>query len=183
MFWPSQVKVAVNVSGEQLLEANFIASVVSALSMSGLPASRLELEVTESIFVRDAAQARIALEQVMALGCKVALDDFGTGYSSLSYLHKLPIHILKVDRSFVSDLGVDASTLTLTRAIVALARALDLHVIAEGVETREQAELLRSLGCDELQGFLFSRPVPADQLSACVQRLAQATADEAMAAL
>ena len=110
-----------------------------------------------------------AMTQLQALhdaGVRLALDDFGTGYSSLSYLHKLPISTLKVDRSFVADLDVRDSALALTRSIVALARALHLHVVAEGVETERQAELLRGLGCDELQGYLYARPLPPAQLGA-----------------
>jgi EAL domain-containing protein (putative c-di-GMP-specific phosphodiesterase class I) len=115
--------------------------------------------VTESIFMGDAAGAIGALQRLHDSGMRIALDDFGTGYSSLSYLHKLPIGVLKVDRSFVSELGQRDSALALTRSIVALARALRLRVVAEGVETQRQADLLIELGCDELQGFLYARPL------------------------
>ncbi len=160
--WPGQVKVAVNVSGEQLLEANFIASVVSALSMSGLPASRLELEVTESIFVRDAAQARGALEQVMALGCSVALDDFGTGYSSLGYIRNLRFSTIKVDRSFVQGAAVgNAESLAIIRAVVAMADSLEMSTTAEGVENEAELSIVRQLGCKKIQGYYFGRPMSA----------------------
>jgi EAL domain-containing protein (putative c-di-GMP-specific phosphodiesterase class I) len=121
-----------------------------------LRSSDLELEVTESIFMGDASAAIRTLRQLHDSGIRIALDDFGTGYSSLSYLHKLPIGIIKVDRSFVVELGQRDSALALARSIVALARALHLRVVAEGVETQQQVDLLTSLGCDELQGFLYA---------------------------
>nr|WP_244959106.1 GGDEF and EAL domain-containing protein [Novosphingobium marinum] len=160
--WPGHVRVAVNVSGEQLLEPNFAASVVGALSMSRLQASRLELEVTESIFVRDAAQARAALEQVMALGCGVALDDFGTGYSSLGYLRKLRFSNIKVDRSFVQGAATgNPESLAIIRAVVAMADSLEMSTTAEGVEDERELATVRSLGCKKVQGYYFGRPMPA----------------------
>ena len=126
------------------------------LARHGLRSNDLELEVTESIFMGDASAAIRTLQQLHDSGIRIALDDFGTGYSSLSYLHKLPIGIIKVDRSFVVELGQRDSALALTRSIVALARALHLRVVAEGVETQQQADLLTELGCDELQGFLYA---------------------------
>ena len=162
--WPKHLKVAVNVSGEQLLDSNFIASVVGALSHSGLPAQRLELEVTESIFVRDAALARSALEQVMALGCSVALDDFGTGYSSLGYIRNLRFSTIKVDRSFVQGAAVgNAESLAIIRAVVAMADSLEMSTTAEGVENEAELAVVRRLGCKKIQGYYFGRPMaPAD---------------------
>jgi diguanylate cyclase (GGDEF)-like protein len=174
--------VAVNVSTRQLHAPDFPERVISILRRCGLPASALELEITESIFVGGSADAIARLHALRDAGLRLALDDFGTGYSSLSYLHKLPIHVLKVDRSFVAELGVRDSALTLARSIVALARALDLHVIAEGIETLGQANMLRALGCDELQGYLFAKPLPPDQIGACIERLADPRATEALAA-
>lgn len=160
--WPDHVKVNVNVSPEQLLEPGFHEEVVQALAASGLRPDRLEVEVTESIFLRDASVARNALEQVMALGCSVALDDFGTGYSSLGYLRKLRFSTIKVDRTFVQGAGQDsAESLAIINAVVAMARSLKMTTTAEGVETAEEAELIRSLGCDKIQGFYFGRPMPA----------------------
>ena len=162
MNWPGNVKVAVNVSGEQLLDANFASTVVSALSMSGLPPQRLEIEVTESIFVRDANMARASLEQVMALGCSVALDDFGTGYSSLGYLRKLRFSTIKVDRSFVQGAATgNPESLAIIRAVVAMADSLEMSTTAEGVETEAELEMIRKLGCKKIQGFYFGRPMPA----------------------
>ncbi|MFC4294882.1 putative bifunctional diguanylate cyclase/phosphodiesterase [Novosphingobium tardum] len=160
MNWPSHVKVAVNVSGEQLLDPNFAASVVGALSTSGLPANRLEIEVTESIFVRDGTAAQATLEQIMALGCGVALDDFGTGYSSLGYLRKMRFTTIKVDRSFVQGAAKNAAeSLAIIRAVVAMADSLDMSTTAEGVETEAELEMIRKLGCKKIQGYYFGRPM------------------------
>ena len=161
--WPDPVKVNVNVSPEQLLEPDFTNEVVEALAMSGLRPERLEIEVTESIFLRDASVARAALEQVMALGCAVALDDFGTGYSSLGYLRKLRFSTIKVDKTFVQGAAQNnAESLAIVRAVVAMAQSLDMTTTAEGVETAEEAELIRTLGCNKIQGYYFGRPMTAD---------------------
>ena len=161
--WPEHVKVNVNVSPEQLLEPDFHADVLRTLAATGLNPERLEIEVTESIFLRDASVARNALEQVMALGCSVALDDFGTGYSSLGYLRKLRFSTIKVDRTFVQGAAQNsAESLAIINAVVAMAQSLNMTTTAEGVETAEEAELIRNLGCDKIQGFYFGRPMPAD---------------------
>jgi len=162
--WPNNVKVAVNVSGEQLLDPGFIPSVVGALSASGLPAQRLELEVTESIFVRDATTARMALEQIMSLGCGIALDDFGTGYSSLAYIRNLRFSTIKVDRSFVQGAATgNIESLAIIRAVVAMAESLEMSTTAEGVETEHELEVIRQLGCRKIQGYYFGRPMPAPE--------------------
>jgi diguanylate cyclase (GGDEF)-like protein/PAS domain S-box-containing protein len=162
--WPDHIKVAVNVSGEQLLEPGFSASVVRALADTGLPAHRLEVEVTESIFLRDGRTARQTLEEIMALGCGVALDDFGTGYSSLGYLRNLRFSTIKVDRSFVQGAAQgNAESLAIIRAVVAMAQSLEMETTAEGAETAEEVALIRQLGCTKIQGYYFGRPMePAD---------------------
>ena len=163
MAWPGDVQVNVNVSPEQLLDPDFTDDVVKALAESGLPASRLEVEVTESIFLRDATVARSALEQVMALGCSVALDDFGTGYSSLGYIRKLRFSTIKIDRTFVKGAEQqNKESLAIIRAVVAMAQSLDMTTTAEGVETAEEAQLIRALGCDKIQGYHFGRPMSAE---------------------
>jgi len=160
--WPNNVKVAVNVSGEQLLDTGFIASVVGALGASGLPAQRLEIEVTESIFVRDASTARAALEQIMALGCGIALDDFGTGYSSLSYIRNLRFSTIKIDRSFVQGAASGSrESLAIIRAVVAMAESLEMSTTAEGVETEAELRTVRELGCRKIQGYYYGRPMAA----------------------
>jgi diguanylate cyclase (GGDEF)-like protein len=162
--WPEHVRIAVNVSGEQLLDRDFPAMVVSALANSGLAPQRLEIEVTESIFVRDAALARSALEQVIALGCTVALDDFGTGYSSLGYLRELRFSTIKIDRTFVQGAAEgNAECLAIIRAVVAMAESLEMSTTAEGVETAAELEVIRGLGCRKIQGFRFGHPMPADE--------------------
>ncbi|MEM6266520.1 MAG: EAL domain-containing protein, partial [Pseudomonadota bacterium] len=164
MTWPEHIKVNVNVSPEQLLEPEFHREVVEALNDSGLRPQRLEIEVTESIFMRDASIARNALEQAMALGCSIALDDFGTGYSSLGYLRKLQFSTIKVDRTFVQGAAQGASeSLAIINAVVAMAKSLDMTTTAEGVETAEEAELIRNLGCDKIQGFYFGRPMTNEE--------------------
>ncbi len=169
--WPDDIKIAVNVSGEQLIEPEFASTVVRALAKSGLAANRLEIEVTESIFLRDADLARAALEEIMALGCAVALDDFGTGYSSLGYLRKLRFSTIKVDRSFVQGAANNhPESLAIIRAVVAMADSLEMSTTAEGVETAEEAEMIRKLGCKKIQGYYFGRPMSAADARAIFKR-------------
>jgi len=162
--WPDHVKVNVNVSPEQLLEPDFHQEVVDALASSGLRPERLEIEVTESIFLRDASVARNALEQAMALGCSIALDDFGTGYSSLGYLRKLRFSTIKVDRTFVQGAAQGSNeSLAIINAVVAMAKSMHMTTTAEGVEDADEAELIRNLGCDKIQGFHFGRPMSNEE--------------------
>jgi diguanylate cyclase (GGDEF)-like protein len=150
------VPVAINVSALQFQQAHFVDRVASVLAVSGLPAHLLELELTESILVQDAAEALYRLQALARLGLRLSIDDFGTGYSSLAYLKRFPIGKLKIDRSFVSGLPRDDSDAAIVRAILQMARALGKKVIAEGVETEAQRQFLQDAGCDEFQGFLFS---------------------------
>ncbi len=160
--WPSTIKIAVNVSAEQLHDQNFVTTVVSALAHAGLPPHRLELEVTESVFMNEGTKAVSVLEQIIALGVGLALDDFGTGYSSLGYLSKTKFSTIKVDRSFVQSAAKNApESLAIIRAVVALADSLGMSTTAEGVETDEECRMINSLGCRKIQGYLFGRPMPA----------------------
>ena len=169
--WPSEVKVNINVSPEQLIEPDFVTTVVRALSGSGLPPERVEIEVTESIFLKDANIARKALEAVMALGCTVALDDFGTGYSSLGHLRTLKFSTIKVDRSFVQGAAQDnAESVAIIRAVVAMAESLGMTTTAEGVENSDEAEMIRSLRCNKIQGYHFGRPMPAGEARQLMHR-------------
>ncbi len=162
MSWPSTVKVAVNVSADQLTEVNFLSMVVSALDESGLPPSRLEIEVTESIFMREGTGAAEMLDQIIALGVNLSLDDFGTGYSSLGYLRKTRFSTIKVDRSFVQGAAKNApESLAIIRAVVAMADALGMSTTAEGAETEEEVKMIRKLGCRKIQGYYFGRPMAA----------------------
>ncbi len=161
--WPTTVKVAVNVSADQLTEVNFLETVVSALDESGLPPNRLEIEVTESIFMREGNGAAEVLDQIIALGVNLSLDDFGTGYSSLGYLRKTRFSTIKVDRSFVQGAAKNApESLAIIRAVVAMADALGMSTTAEGAETEEEVQMIRRLGCRKIQGYYFGRPMIAE---------------------
>ena len=160
------LRVAVNVSSMQLRDPAFVADVERIIEASGGSARDLELEITESMIMQDVANGIVALNALRALGVTVAIDDFGTGYSSLGYLSKLPIDTIKIDRTFVSGMTVSSEGLALVSTIIALAHAMKLKVVAEGVETEDQSRLLRLLGCDEMQGYLFCRPIPCDLLDA-----------------
>ncbi len=164
MQWPSTVRVAVNVSAEQLHDANFVTTVMSALSQAGLAPHRLELEVTESLFMKEGTAALGVLEKILSLGVLLALDDFGTGYSSLGYLSKTKFSTIKVDRSFVQGAARNApESLAIIRAVVALADSLGMSTTAEGVETEEECKMINQLGCKKIQGYLFGRPMPRDE--------------------
>ena len=163
MSWPSTIKVAVNVSADQLTEPNFLSTVVSALQDSGLPPHRLEIEVTESIFMREGTGAAEMLDKIIGLGINLSLDDFGTGYSSLGYLRKTRFTTIKVDRSFVQGAAKKApESLAIIRAVVAMADSLGMSTTAEGAETEEEVQMIRKLGCTKIQGYYFGRPMVAD---------------------
>jgi EAL domain-containing protein (putative c-di-GMP-specific phosphodiesterase class I) len=156
--------IAVNCSTRQFQQPQMLHQTVrEALQRSGLQPSRLELEITETVLVQDIGKTRRLLEQFRALGVRIAVDDFGTGYSSLYYLKRLPIDKLKVDKSFVRELESNSDDRTIAASVAALGHSLGLKVIAEGVETSEQLRLLESMHCDEAQGYLWSRPLPADE--------------------
>jgi len=157
------VSVAVNISAIQFARHDFSSEVAEILAEAGVPPSLLELELTESIVMRDFAESSRQMQNLKDLGVRIAIDDFGTGYSSLSYLHRLPIDVLKIDRSFVEMIAEPEGTRPIVDAVISMAQALGLRVVGEGVETLGQMEALCKGGCDMLQGNLFSRPVPADQ--------------------
>ncbi len=161
---PGAAHVAVNLSARQLVEPGVIDTVWEVLKETGMEPSRLCLEITESVLMEDVASSIEALLGLKALGVRLAIDDFGTGYSSLSYLRRFPVDIVKIDRSFVAGLGVDPAAEAIVAAVVNLAHALGLVVVGEGVETEQQLVMLRALGCDRAQGFLWSRPLPAEQV-------------------
>ncbi len=156
------IEISVNVSARQLQEADFVARLQRILGEEGVFASRLTLEITESMLLTDADQVVARLYALHRTGVKLSIDDFGTGYSSMAYLKQLPLHEIKIDRAFVDGLPDDANDSTITRAILGLARDFGLQVVAEGVETDAQAERLRALGCPRMQGYLFGRPQPAE---------------------
>jgi EAL domain-containing protein (putative c-di-GMP-specific phosphodiesterase class I) len=150
------------VSALQLRSRGFIDELRQAIEGDAGAAAGLELEITESLIMQDVRLSTASLKAIRAMGVSIAIDDFGTGFSSLSYLSKLPVDTLKIDRSFVNDMADGRQGLLVVSTIINLAHSLKLNVVAEGVETAQQAGLLQSLGCDEMQGFLFGRPVPRD---------------------
>jgi EAL domain-containing protein (putative c-di-GMP-specific phosphodiesterase class I) len=160
------VRIAVNVSPLQLRNRGFVALIEAALGPDAAAPAGLELEITESIIMEDVRFSIASLRAIRALGVGIAIDDFGTGFSSLSYLSRLPVHTLKIDRFFVIDMTVSPEGLALVSTIINLAHSLKLNVVAEGVETEEQARLLRVLNCDEMQGYLLSKPLPRETFEA-----------------
>ncbi|WP_128933517.1 EAL domain-containing protein [Bradyrhizobium zhanjiangense] len=162
--WPDDIRLAVNVSPVQFKSGTLALKIMAALAASNLPASRLELEITEAVLIRDDDAALAILHQLRAIGVRIALDDFGTGYSSLSYLHRFPFDKIKIDRCFVDDIAGPDGSASIVQAVVNLAAARRMTTTAEGVETEEQQRLLRALGCSEMQGYLFSAAKPADKM-------------------
>ena len=158
--WPKEIKVSVNLSPRQFNGGRLLADIVAALANSHLPPTRLELEITERVMLVNTEATLATLSQLRALGVSIAMDDFGAGYSSLSYLRSFPFDKIKIDQAFVSDLARDPDSISIVRAIADLARALRMTTTAEGVETKEQFDLLRGEGCTEIQGYYISRPAP-----------------------
>jgi diguanylate cyclase (GGDEF)-like protein len=163
--WPDDLKVAVNLSPVQFTAPNLFETIKQTLATTGLAPHRLELEITERIFMEDSENTLATLRRIKELGVRIAMDDFGTGYSSLSYLRSFPFDKIKVDRAFVSDLSERNEHVVIVQAVVSIARALGMTTTAEGVETEAQHQFLAALGCDEVQGYLFSAPVPVERLA------------------
>src|SRR5436309_12160081 len=162
--------IAVNLSGRQFRQQPLVHTVDEIVKSTGFDPRCLELEITESILVQSVEDTITSLKRLKDMGLRVSVDDFGTGYSSLTYLRRFPIDTLKIDQSFTRDIATDPADAAITAAIIAMAEGLKMAVIAEGVETEEQRECLRQRGCRLMQGFLFSRPVPADQLRLLLQK-------------
>ncbi|HWJ87579.1 MAG TPA: EAL domain-containing protein [Pelagibacterium sp.] len=173
--WPSDIRVAVNLSPVQFKNRRLLESVQRALSEAGLPASRLELEITESVVLTDSDHTLETLHALRAMGVRISMDDFGTGYSSLSYLRAFPFDKIKIDRSFIEDVGSKDANFEIIKAVIALGRSLGMSTTAEGVETEAQLDAVRAHGCNEIQGFLFSRPLPEKDALELVTRLSPAT--------
>jgi diguanylate cyclase (GGDEF)-like protein/PAS domain S-box-containing protein len=170
--WPDNLSVAVNLSPAQLRSRTFVFSVVAALEESHLAATRLELEITETVLLQNTEAVLQALHQIRHLGVRIAMDDFGTGYSSLSYLRCFPFDKIKIDRSFVAELDGMNDSVAIIRAVTGLAGSLGMTTTAEGVETKEQLDILRTEGCTQVQGYLFSRPQPTGDIPALLRELA-----------
>src|SRR5580692_9323421 len=170
--WPDDIRVCVNLSPLQFSKGNLVSTVVSALASSGLPASRMELEITESVLLEKSERNIAVLNQLRDLGVRISMDDFGTGYSSIGYLRSFPFDKIKIDQSFVRDLLVDEGSLAIVRAIAGLGVSFGMTTTAEGVETEEQMRCLNLEGCIEAQGYLYSKPVPADEIVGLLESLA-----------
>jgi diguanylate cyclase (GGDEF)-like protein len=168
--WSSELRIAVNLSPAQFRSPGLPTVVMSALATSGLAPHRLELEITETVLLQDSETTLAILHQLRDFGVRIAMDDFGTGYSSLSYLQRFPFDKIKIDRAFIKDITDSASSLNIVRAVAALANGLGVDATAEGVETQQQLEAIRSEGCTEMQGFLFSKPLPAHEADRLFRR-------------
>jgi EAL domain-containing protein (putative c-di-GMP-specific phosphodiesterase class I) len=164
------IRVAVNLSPAQFRGPDLVATVTKALDDARLDPALLEVEITENVLIRDTVTVLEVLQRLQALGVKIAMDDFGTGYSSLSYLQRFPFDRIKIDRSFVQGLSDNQDSAAIVGAVVALGRSLKMATTAEGVETLRQFIYLKQEACDEVQGFYFGRPVPADQLAEVLRR-------------
>ncbi|HEX5210215.1 MAG TPA: EAL domain-containing protein [Pseudolabrys sp.] len=162
--WPDDIKVAVNLSPAQLNNRNLLNVVIGALAETGLPARKLQLEITETVLLHNTFGTLQTLHELRKLGVQIALDDFGTGYSSLSYLRSFPFDKIKIDRSFIQDLSNGAEPVAIVQAVANLAKCLNMTSTAEGVETQQQMDMLQSMGCTEMQGYLFSRARPAKEI-------------------
>jgi diguanylate cyclase (GGDEF)-like protein len=171
MAWPEDIAVAVNVSPVQFKAGDLFRAVAGALEKSGLPASRLELEITESVLMHDSSETLAVLHKLKDIGIRIAMDDFGTGYSSIGYLRSFPFDRIKIDQSFVSDLPEREESLAILRAVVGLGSSLRIVTTAEGVETQDQLELLKSEGCADVQGHFFSIPRPAEEIKELLSSL------------
>lgn len=166
MTWPAGMSVAVNVSPAQFKSDRLVETIISALASSGLAARRLEVEITEGVLLEESEKTLQTLHRLRELGVRVSMDDFGTGYSSLSYLRSFPFDKIKIDRSFVKDLTGKPDGDAIIRAIAGLGKSLGMTTVAEGVETPEQMQRIRDEGCTDVQGYLISRPIPADDVLA-----------------
>jgi diguanylate cyclase (GGDEF)-like protein len=169
--WPSEIKVAVNLSPMQFKSKTLVADVAAALAASNLPAQRLEVEITETVMLQDAITTLETLNQLRALGVRIAMDDFGTGYSSLSYLRRFPFNKIKIDQCFIRDMSEEHESMAVLRAITGLGTSLGMTTTAEGVETLEQLCRLRAEGCTEVQGYFFSKPKPVEEVASMLQNI------------
>ena len=157
-------RVAINVSGSQIAEANFVNTISMNLERFGITGQELEIELTESIFVKNSIQTSQKLNEIKSMGFSISIDDFGTGYSSLQYLKNFPHDRIKIDQSFIKDLNVDKNSQSIVSSIITMAHGLGVKVVAEGVENEKQLDILKALRCDEIQGYYYSKPVLPNQI-------------------
>jgi EAL domain-containing protein (putative c-di-GMP-specific phosphodiesterase class I) len=166
--WPDHLKISVNLSPVQLSCPDLPQVITRILAETGMRPGRLTLEITERVFLDESEKTLSILHKIKQLGVEIALDDFGTGYSSLSYLRSFPFDTVKIDRSFVSDLGADTGSNVIVQAVILIAGGLGIRTVAEGIETPVQQQILKALGCDAVQGYLFSRAVPLAKVPALI---------------
>jgi EAL domain-containing protein (putative c-di-GMP-specific phosphodiesterase class I) len=164
-----RVSMAVNISALQFARDDFADTVAATFTECGLDPSHLVLELTESVVMEDYASVVSQMNLLRQCGVHIAMDDFGTGYSSLSYVHQIPVDVLKIDRSFIERLNDPDGTRPIVEAVIGMAQRLGLHVVAEGVETQEQQQLLQQAGCERYQGYLFARPLPPEEAESCLR--------------
>ena len=169
--WPSHLKIAINLSPVQFRSKTLVATVMSAIANAGISSNRVELEITEAILLQNSEATIVTLHQLHSLGVRISMDDFGTGYSSLSYLQSFPFDKIKIDQSFTRDIDRNSDALAIIHAVSGLGISLGMTITVEGVETREQLELIRAEGCNEVQGYLFSTPQPASEIPRMLSRL------------
>jgi EAL domain-containing protein (putative c-di-GMP-specific phosphodiesterase class I) len=177
--WPAHVTIAVNLSPAQFKNHGLVQTIARALADSRLPPGRLELEITELVLLQDNAGAFATLHELRDLGIRIAMDHFGTGYSSLGYLRSFPFNKIKIDKSFIQDFPLKEDSIAIIRAVVGLGSSLGITTTAEGVETKEQFDHLAAEGCNEVQGFLFSKPRPSSEIIGLINYLAPQLADVA----
>jgi predicted signal transduction protein with EAL and GGDEF domain len=168
---PRDLRVAINLSAVQFKSADLVQTVNDALKAAGVASDRLELEITESTLMKDAEAATRILTELRSLGVRIALDDFGTGYSSLSYLRRFPFDKIKIDKTFIDDIGKSKSSDAIIRAVIGIAASMDIETVAEGVESREQYQRVDQEGCNLIQGYLFGRPTPIGALPGVIERI------------
>ena len=177
--WPRPLHIAVNLSPVQFRHGDIAALIHTVLLETGLAANRLEIEITESVLIGDFSRAVSILRRMKALGVRISMDDFGTGYSSLSYLQSFPFDKIKIDRAFIANVERNTQSASIVRAVIGLGRGLNVPVVAEGVETREQMAFLREESCDQMQGYLLGRPHPIENYAEILGRPPQDTRDAA----
>jgi EAL domain-containing protein (putative c-di-GMP-specific phosphodiesterase class I) len=164
-----RLKIAVNMTARQFSDEHLLRDIAVVLKSTGMQAGLLELEIHESLLMQDIEKALRILTDLKSMGVKIAIDDFGTGYSSLATLQRFPLDTIKIDRSYIRDIATRGDDSNLTEAIIAMGKSLSLTVVAQGVETKEQADFLRQHACDEFQGFYFNKPMSADQFTELLQ--------------
>jgi len=168
--WPDDIKMSFNLSAHDICSPDGILPLISAIQASGVRPRRIEFEITETAVTFDFVRAEQSIAALKALGCGISLDDFGTGYSSLSHVHRLPLDKLKVDRSFVRDINANPISHKIVKSLTGLCADMEIACVVEGVETEEQLDSLRRLGCDYIQGYYFAKPMPSDAISGFLAR-------------